>query len=68
MEEYAVLEILSAINCSFQAAKNANIYMSKDVDVLKVVNGYLNASAAAKLAKEIINIPLWNIQAKKKKN
>lgn len=41
MEEYIL--ILCANKGSFEAAKNANIHMSKDVDVLKVVNGHLNA-------------------------
>lgn len=52
MEEYIL--ILCPIKCSFQAENNANIYTSKAFGILKVVNGHLNASAAAKPAKKNI--------------
>lgn len=52
MEEYIL--ILCRIKCRFQAAKNANIHTSKAFGILKVVNGHLNAGAAAKLAKKHI--------------
>lgn len=53
MEEYILILCPNKV-CSFQAAKNANIYTSKAFGILKVVNGHLNASAAAKLAKKNI--------------